>query len=678
MMKPPALVLGSSVLAVSFVALAAPPSRAQDRDTLVIQQPEIVVHALRGEDRLRDIPAVSFVIPRERLARSAEVRLSSMLQSLPGLYGYQSSASGEPTVVDPRGFTANGESSYLKVLINGRDTRDLENGNVDWDWVTPEGVERLEVVEGAGAWVYGDGAEGGIVNIVSDEWTRGLRTHATVRGGSFDQRGGSAGAAWSDERWSVSGAGFGRDVDGWRERSHERSRSGQALASWRPAERTSLTLDGSWLEADREDPGALMPDQVAADRTQAENPGDFVNSERGLVGLTLAHGSAESQRWTVAPYARLEDVKQVRTILFAPMLHPTNGTTLGTDLGWRRALTVGGRTLDLGAGYEIERSELHTRYYDWTSGTKGALRARGEGRRLTQSGYANAQLTLSPHWTARAGLRGDASRVEYDDQLGSADQSARTLSAVSPFAALTATAGRATFYVSGSGAFHAPTLNQLYDPRPFATGAPPPFPAFITISNGDLQPQRSAGYELGARWDGAGGQSGTISLYDVFVKDEIDFDLTTFSYANIGKSRHSGALAATRWPLPAHFALIASGTVSPTTIRGGALDGNQINAVPKGSALGRLEWNGLEWVGVDGGVRWVAKQFLDKDNEHPLGEYATVDAGVAFHMGRARLNLRVLNLLDRKYSDTGFIGALGEERLIPAAQRSVVAALSVE
>src|SRR6185369_2239870 len=152
-------------------------------DTLVVQEPEVIVHAWRGEDRLREIPAASFVIPRAELARAAATRLSTVLQALPGLYGYQSSASGEPTVVDPRGFTANGESSYLKVLVNGRDTRDLENGNVDWGWFSPASVERLEVVEGPAAWAYGDGAEGGIVNIVRDERGLGLRPRLTLRAG---------------------------------------------------------------------------------------------------------------------------------------------------------------------------------------------------------------------------------------------------------------------------------------------------------------------------------------------------------------------------------------------------------------------------------------------------------------------------------------------------------------
>jgi len=275
-------------------------------------------------------------------------------------------------------------------------------------------------------------------------------------------------------------------------------------------------------------------------------------------------------------------------------------------------------------------------------------------------------------------VRGDASRVEFDDQMGTADADPRTLSAVSPFLALSATAGRATFFASGSGAFHAPTLNQLYDRRPFATGLPAPLPPFITISNPELDPQRSSGYELGARWDGENGAHGSLTFYDVFVEDEIDFDLGTFSYNNLDKSRHTGLQAAAQYPLPGRLTAIANGTLSPTTLREGPLDGNQINAVPKGSAVGRLQWAGPSWIGLDAGVRWVAKQFLDKENQHPLGEYTTVDVGATFRASRARVNVRVLNLLDREYSDTGFMGALGEERLIPAAERSLVVALSVQ
>src|SRR6185436_1558735 len=99
-----------------FAVLADAPGSTAPPDTAVVPLPEVVVTALRGRDSLRSIPAASFVIDRESIRRSGVSRVSSLLQTLPGLYGYQSSANGDPTVVDPRGFTANGESSYLKVL----------------------------------------------------------------------------------------------------------------------------------------------------------------------------------------------------------------------------------------------------------------------------------------------------------------------------------------------------------------------------------------------------------------------------------------------------------------------------------------------------------------------------------------------------------------------------------
>src|SRR5437762_4294844 len=52
------------------------PAAAAESDTMVVQGPEIVVHALRGQDRLRDIPATAFVIPRAQLVRAAEARVS--------------------------------------------------------------------------------------------------------------------------------------------------------------------------------------------------------------------------------------------------------------------------------------------------------------------------------------------------------------------------------------------------------------------------------------------------------------------------------------------------------------------------------------------------------------------------------------------------------------------------
>src|SRR5207253_7499698 len=178
----------------------------------------VEVTALRGHDRMLEIPATTFVLSRDALAQASAGRVSSALARLPGLYGYRQTGSGEVSVVDPRGFTANGESSYLKLLVNGQDVRDVENGNVDWDWLLSDEVERVEVVQGSGAWVYGDGSEGGIVNIVRPELQPGMRSDCAARFGSYGLR--TLGLTLADRRsrWDGSLGGSLRQADGWRDR----------------------------------------------------------------------------------------------------------------------------------------------------------------------------------------------------------------------------------------------------------------------------------------------------------------------------------------------------------------------------------------------------------------------------------------------------------------------------
>jgi outer membrane receptor protein involved in Fe transport len=201
-------------------------------------------------------------------------------------------------------------------------------------------------------------------------------------------------------------------------------------------------------------------------------------------------------------------------------------------------------------------------------------------------------------------------------------------------------------------------------------------PIAITISNGLLDPQRSDNLELGMRVDTPEGRMISLTLYDMRVRDEIDFDNANFRYANIGSSRHRGVLATMATPLDAGLDLRLDGAITPTTIRGGDHDGMQINAVPVAQASARLGWAPGPAVRLDAIARWIGTQWLDEANQHPLGQYAMLDLDGSVTRSRLELALRVGNLLDRKVADTGFIGALGEERLVPAAGRNASVTLS--
>lgn len=685
---------GFVVIAGLAAVVAAAPLHAAESappDTLVVQEKEVVVTALRGRDRLADVPAATFVFSRDAIRASGASRVASLLQTLPGLYGYLQNASGDPSVVDPRGFTANGTSSYMKLLVNGHDVRDVENGNVDWDWMLTDDIERVEVVEGPGAWAYGDGSEGGIVNIVRPEFSSALRSDCAVRGGSFGLRTGSL--MLSGQR-GVTGAGArgsARVVDGWRDHSEERVYGGGFDARRQLGERTTLSFDLSGLDANREQPGTLSPAQIAADREQAETTTDFNHDRRLLLGLRAAHRDGGEGEWSAAPYWRAEDLDQVSTLFFDAKYHDAKSWAGGADLGWRRTVSLGGRPATFNIGSQIERAELRSQYNDYSGGVKGAQVANALSQRTTFSGYGGAQVMLDPYTTARLNVRGDLIRIESDDTFAATSVDARDLKALSPFVSLARRVGEAgNVYINFSTAFHTPTLAQLYDRRPFYN----PFAMTnIFLSKPTLAPQRSVSTEVGARVDGPHDAYATVTVYSIHVRDEIDFDVATLSYANIGRSWHRGVQGGIQWPIVPQVVARANGTWSPTTIRGGgANDDNQINAVPIGTAYGGLVWTPIDlssffgrqageatsW-SIEGGVRWIGRQYLDKANDHPLGEFTVADLVTVLRVGKAAASLRIANVFDRKYADTGFFSDLtGEERLNPAAGRSFQVALSLD
>jgi vitamin B12 transporter len=648
-----AATMGAAVVVVlaSFAATA----RAATPDTATVRMPEVVVTGLRARDSLSRLPATATVFSRGDLSRLASPRLTTLLAGVPGLFAYRDGASGEPDVVDPRGFTANGETSYLKVLVDGHDVREIESGGIDWDWIGFESIERLEVIEGPGTWLYGDGAEGGLINIVRTPDGSARRIRSTVLGGSAGQR--ALGASIAGPRGLLRGAM--READGWRANSAESIRNAGGALTVPIRGPMRVELDGGWLDSDRRDPGTLTREQLDADPTQPETSTDFVHAKRLFGGARFVHSTSPDREISLGGSLRKDDVDQVRTI-FEPLAHPSRGSEYGVDAEWRQPLETRHR-LAFAAGAELEHATLDSRYFAWSNGARGDLLADDRAHRTTQAVHLNLRAVPWAGWTLRAGVRGDWLDVDARSAAMS-----RTMSAISPFVALDRALGaRALAWASWGGAFHAPTLQQLFDQR---------FPG--AVSNPRLDPQRSNSLELGARGATHAGGAWSAALYDIAVRDEIDFDLATFSYANIGRSRHRGAMVSFTQPLIAALAIEAGAAWTPTTIVGGANDGNQINAVPRGTATARLAW-ARPAGGLGAGVRAIGRQWLDEANQHPLAAVAVADLDGVLRLGHVDLAGRIANLFDRRYAESGFIGATGEERFLPAAGRMFTLSLAV-
>ena len=133
---------------------------------------------------------------------------------------------GAGTTVDLRGFGATASSNTL-VLLNGRRLTDIDQSGIDFSTIPRDSIQRIEITRGnSGAVLYGDGAVGGVINIVTKTGVAQPPSGRVEAGfGSFNQRELNASASASHGPFAVSVFGNGVNSDGYRVNDYVRQRN---------------------------------------------------------------------------------------------------------------------------------------------------------------------------------------------------------------------------------------------------------------------------------------------------------------------------------------------------------------------------------------------------------------------------------------------------------------------
>ena len=138
---------------------------------------------------LEKVGAAVSVVTNADLKAQQIRNAADALRSLPGVSVSQTGGSGNLTVVRIRGA----ESQHTLVLIDGVEVNSNgTNGFFDFSSLTTEEIESIEVLRGPQSGLYGSGAIGGVVNIITKAGKGPLTFKVTGEGGSFGTQAGSA------------------------------------------------------------------------------------------------------------------------------------------------------------------------------------------------------------------------------------------------------------------------------------------------------------------------------------------------------------------------------------------------------------------------------------------------------------------------------------------------------
>ena len=149
---------------------------------------------------LSDAPAAIYVISHDEIIRSGAKSVPDILRLAPNLDVVETSASHY--IITARGLSGNlsdqNFSNKLLVLIDGRTVYTPLFSGVYWDMqdVIPEDIDRIEVISGPGATLWGANAVNGVINIITKrtDATKGLLLDAyggTLQAGASAQFGGA-------------------------------------------------------------------------------------------------------------------------------------------------------------------------------------------------------------------------------------------------------------------------------------------------------------------------------------------------------------------------------------------------------------------------------------------------------------------------------------------------------
>jgi iron complex outermembrane receptor protein len=615
--------------------------------TAFAQDDAVVVTATRFADSKRDLPVGVTVITSDDLRKSATSNLPEILAQY-GLLHVRDNSGSPSQQVDLRGFGVTGDQNTL-ILVDGIRLSENEQVPAQLSSIPLESIERIEIVRGSGAVLYGSGAVGGTINIITRRPDAGVRRgYVLGRLGGYGTKEGRAGVATQSERFGFSLDASSEDTDGYRQNNNFRQNNlSGSLEARGAAGKAYLRFNANAQELAL--PGQLTEAQIKSDPRQASTPNN--DSER-TGGTVVLGGAANLGRHELA--VDLSGREKHSTSFFAPSATFPFSSFIDTQVGLVALQPRGkfrfdalGRTHDIVVGVDWEDWTYVSRLGATASDLDSPFSLR-RGEQENRALYAQANLWLARSTRLVLGARSQRSEDRLAEEVFPLDDR-RVVRHLEAYEA----ALRQGFGGGWSGyAKYGKTfrLANFDDNACFAA------PCAATL----LEPQTSLGGELGLEYERSGWRA-RAAVYQQDLENEIYFSSLVFSNINLQPTRRRGAELEAAWHAAPTLDLRASlaymEAIFKTGVYGGVdVSGKEVPQVPDVIATAGAAWSFAPRSRLIVNARYVGEQRYDNDQGNVFRkqpEYTLVDLKAEHTSGSLTFAFEVKNLFDVGYYSYG-------------------------
>ncbi len=660
---------------------------------------EVVVTATKSKQTVREVPASVSVVTAQDIEKRNVRTITEAIGMLPGVYdGRGQGMSDVGSGISIRGF---GESNIL-VLYDGMPLNDAYEGGVNWNAVSINDVEKIELVRGGASALYGGRAVGAVINITSkDPDKNAIRgyvsygSHATwKRGISISQK--------LKHNWSVSFGWENKRTNGYLKKYSSVTKGDASepegvvgtgvITHIRNTGKTVYLLGYPGTGASR---GTTYNFKVKHDfskghsltyrythdeyRYFGNNPVSFIHDANGkeLFAGSVLLPDGKYCNFTEGNFTDYEGFREVDIHAFNYRDEKSKfyanvgltdvkdaGYTTGEDFAKEGAGTknhypnhsykadfqkewdIGRNRLIAGMDFQKDSMEYSketvAHWGDKDSTTK--VTSRMGGTNMTISAFLQDAYTINDQWTVYAGLRWDRYRKYdgfYQDSKSDVKREELTYNELSPKISFEYTPNkRSSYYVSYGHSFNPPTLYQMYRNDP----------TYGYIANPDLNPETTNTFEIGTKQKLGDKTSLTVSLYHAKTKDLITTQPVGSykQYVNVDEAKRVGG----EIELTHSFNDMLSGYMNYGFVNAEDGKGKRIYSIPRHTFHAGLSYNRKNWNG------YLEAQYISSRNEP--GEVSNAmysdDAVYTINLGGnykfdegVTLGFAINNLLNRDY-----------------------------
>ncbi len=675
------------IFSMALIAMAVMPAAAQTLES-------VVVTSSRSEQRSFDAPGAISSVDRETIEGAGpQVNLSESLSRIAGLTILNRQNYAQDLQISIRGFGSRASFGIrgIRLLIDGIPAT-TPDGQGQGSSISLTSTDRIEVLRGPLAQLYGNSA-GGVIQAFTRDAPETPEFLSQLYTGTYGLRRTDWQYAGKVGRYSLVADYSTFDIDGYRANSQTERKQFNGKLRFEPNEQTQVNVVFNRFDMPlAQDPLGLTAAQLAADPQQA---GTNAVSTR-VRKITLQNQLGTSVKYTLdtdqsltarAYYGTRENLQYQANNAWVGL----NRDYYGAGLQYNGRIRIGGRPVELLAGYEFDYSKERRQGASAIGGekTSGSLTRNENNVAQNSDFFIQATTSATDNISVVTGLRSSNVRFISDDFFlsdGNGSGSVR-YNAINPVLGLTWHASdNLNLYANYGKGLETPTLAEVaYTSSGSTTTA---------LFNPLLNASKSQHYEIGAKWLPTQQSRLDVNLFRVSSSDEIVVSSSNFgrtAFKNAPGTRRNGVEISGKVLLHPQVQASLAGSWIDAQFTQAYLSntaavkaGNKLPGIPDRFIFSELLWSSQSLgalkpksnQGTRAGLELTSagKIFANDVNTATADGYTTLNAKIShgWAVGSALLTAygRVDNLTNKRYVGSVIVNQAANQFYEPAPGRN--------